>query len=326
VPHTPTIVAAVLLGACTDTKPTEAVDDPAPDTAADPSYTDWVWASDDTGAYAPNGTDAAVSLQSFVNGLRRVHASSVYDSYREAMDAAGTDCPVETINVDDAYGSVSYWWGACETQDGVIFKGPMTDWVFEDIDLQAHVGTVFGRSVHAPGDGWTGYGMQGQANIMDTKEIDYNCSCTSVTATSTSGDTDSYLNLINGEAHWTGPAATNTWLTWGWNVEVAVIYGYNRATGETSAKGSGGVDGLLGRYSSASLNFDVKGTITDDEVACTIDAVHLNGTLRDELTSNWYYLVFTADAGSCLACTTKSDFGEICVDLSPLVSWTDTPW
>lgn len=324
--HPLPIVATVLLGACTGAEPSTGIDDPAPDTAADPSYTDWVWSSDDTGAYAPSESDAELALQSLVSGLRQVRASSVYDSYREAMDAAGEYCPVETIIVDDDYDSVAYWWGACETPESVIFKGPMTDWVFEDVDLQTHMSTVFGRSVDAPGVSWTGYGMQGQANIMDTKQIDFNCSCTSLTATSTSGDTDSFLNLINGEAHWTGPAASGNWMTWGWNVDVAVNYGYNRATGEASAKGSGEVDGLPGRYSSASLNFDVKGTLTGEQITCSIDASNLTGTLRDELTSTWYDLNFTADTGTCLACAKTSDFGELCVDLSPLVHWIDTPW
>jgi hypothetical protein len=149
------------------------------------------------------------------------------------------------------------------------------------------------------------------------------------TTTIAGGDIQGTLS-IEGGFHWDGPGSEGTWVGGDAIPTVHATSLYSPTTHERAMQLDGAWVGELGGFVAASL----QGVALAADVSgdCTTEP---EGTfsLRDE-TGNWYTLTLdgTGDPSTpaCDGCGTLTwrdqELGTICLDLSQLLAWQESPW
>lgn len=316
-------MAAALAAGCSSER---AGSDTAP-----PSAWTWEGAAPDEEADAEALSEAT---QALVDSLRSVTASPVLSSYYEAMSYGLEWCPSQTETSSEATGDMRYWDGMCEGQQGVWFKGPMTTWTWDGIDIGAGsvdiISEILGSSPSFDGYLFYGNGIRGQTDIFDpTGAIDFNCSCTAMQGMGMAEDGRvGFFSFMDGPAHWTGPASEGTWMAEGWRPGLWTWAEVDPGAEMKQVTVAGNLTGFTERFDTARLDANVFRP-TDGSLACTAGELSsLSLRVRDAETADWYDLAFAIEASedSCLATAALESGAVVVVDLASLVSWEGAPW
>lgn len=291
---------------------------------------DWSWT--DTAAPATaTAAELEESLASLVETTVSLSARPVLQSYAEAMTYSEDGCPNIVYASAETTGDVSYWDGLCESSTGVTFKGPMTTWSWDEIDLANGEVDMLSGYLSGPGNGYTftGQGIRGQTDIYDdTSEIDFNCSCIAMMAAGRHTDgTVGSVDYLDGPSHWTGAASQGTWLEQDLRVNMVKWATLDPAKQNINVNYQGGITGLPGRFDTAKMDAVLSWEI-GGELGCKDDGFQLLSLrLRDGETAEWSEPEFTVGpvGEACMACMMYDD-QEVCVDVHSLITEVELEW
>lgn len=302
------------------------------ETGGAPSGWSWEGSSPEEAASAE---DLSAAVQALIDRARTINAAPVLSSYYEAMSYSFEWCPEQTETTAETTGDMRYWDGVCEGNQSVWFKGPMTTWTWDAIDIPAGnvdiVSEIMSSSPAFDGYLFYGNGIRGQTDIYNPdSSIDFNCSCTAMQGMGMADDGRvSFFSFMDGPSHWTGSAADGTWMAdgvrpgmWSW-AEVNPDEDMKHVTL------AGNLTGFAERFDTAKIDLTVFAPL-DGSKACTAgDLSSFSLSIRDADTADWYELVFVIDdslEGVCGACAPLETGEEVCVDLSPILVWESAPW
>lgn len=280
------------------------------------------------------GEQLSTAVQALVDRLLQVNAAPVVDSYRQTLDYSMASCPAPIPTSSDATGDMTYWDGMCLGDQDVWFKGPMTTWAWEDIDISAGtvdvISEIMASTPETMGFLMSGAGVRGQTDIFNADgSVDFNCSCTAMVGGGATEDGRSaWFSFMDGPAHWTGSASDGTWLADGLRPGLWIWAELNPVSGYQGVTVAGNLTGFTERFDTARLDLSVFRSPTSDK-AC-VGGVMSSFTLRirDADTADWYDLDFevTEDTDRCLASATSESGETVTVDLSDIVGWEESPW
>ncbi len=306
-------------------------------------------AAEGTGDSAPSGwsweeqapeevasaADLSLDVQALIDQLRTINAAPVLSSYYEAMGNSLAWCPEQTETTAETTGDMRYWDGVCAGSEDVWYKGPMTTWTWDGIDLAAGtvdiISTIMASSPSFEGYAFNGNGIRGQTDIYNPdSSVDFNCSCTAMQGMGMADDGRiGFFSFMDGPAHWTGPAAEGTWMAEGVRPGLWTWAEANPAEDMRHLTAAGNVTGFAERFDTARLDLTVFAPI-DGSKACTAgDLSSFSLSIRDAETADWYNLEFEiddSDAAACTACATLESGEQLCVDLLPAIAWEGAPW
>lgn len=294
--------------------------------ARDPLPSAWEWEDSASLAREADLELLSASVQALFDQARGVRAAAVHANYAAAMALATETCPTQAITTTEQQGLVHYWDGQCATEGGMVFKGPMTTWSWEDTPL-------FGSGVPEldhmiPDDGlrYDGQGMMAQADIFaQSGAPDFNCSCFAMEGTGEDGvGNRGYFNWVDGPTHWTGAETAGTWMEGGGlRAGLWQYYLLDPNAGIVSLHLRGGLTGHAERYDS--IWAELRGSRPlGGSMPCAPD-FQVDLEVRDGATTAWIAASLTMTQG-CVACTTLEGVGELCADLEPLFDWEEAPW
>lgn len=305
---------------------------PAAEPADEPAAWAWEGSAPEEQASAEELSDAVAEL---LVAVRTVNAEPVLDSYQEAMSYRLDWCPELTETSSEATGEMTYWDGMCEGAEQVWFKGPMTTWNWEAIDLASGsvdlVSEIMASSTAFDGYRFHGSGIRGQTDIFNPdSSIDFNCSCTAMQGMGAAEDgRNGFFSFMDGPAHWTGAAAEGTWLEAGVRPGLWIWAEADPTVGLRHITAAGNVTGFSERLDTARIDLTVFAPL-DGSKACTAGEISsFSLSLRDAETASWYELDFEIDDSDptlCTACAPLESGEEVCVDLMPVLDWEDSPW
>lgn len=314
---------AMLLGACSG----------APDGESGAEPTGWSWEGE--GPDEALSVDAlATATQALVDQLLQINASPVLDSYGEVMTYSQDRCPEQTETSSETTGDMRYWDGVCLGAEDVWFKGPMTTWSWDDIEIAGGqvelLSDMMATSNAFDGYRFDGTGIRGQTDIYsEDGGIDFNCSCAAMQgAGQTEDGRVGFFSYMDGPSHWTGEASADTWMDqgvrpglWLW-AESDPVAALRHVTAE------GNVTGFAERYDTASLALTLFAPL-DRSASCMADLSSFALTIRDAETADWTELSFAvddSDPAACPACAALPDGEQVCVELGALLAWGTAPW
>lgn len=305
---------------------------PAPETVTDSSTEEAAsaWTYEGADLDEPmNAEDLQAALQALVNRVRTINAQPVVDSYRGAMSHAYGECPTLVETSSDLTGDVDYWDGMCEGERDVWFKGPMTTWTYEDIDVADGQIDLVSTILEQNGFLYTGAGVRGQTDIfsVDTS-IDFNCSCAAFWGQGVNSEGgSSFFSLVDGPSHWTGSEAEGTWLADGLRPGLWQSFEINTAEGFQMASIHGSITGYAERYDTAQFDLDLFRPL-DHSSACYADLTVFTIEVRDAQTGQWASIDFRVETNgdACAATGEVEGTGEITLDLATVLDWTESPW
>lgn len=261
---------------------------------------------------APAVDTAAVgaALDEVARLLLGLHAGPALEAYTTLAEDMDADCPEWTES-----DGTPYWYDRCTSAAGTTFDGyatlvPLEGYVDEE-------GTVY--------DGWQYYGF---ATITDAtgRVFESRGGAGLVSAVTTDGALVSYTYM---EAGFGDSAAVGTWLAEALDPSLTSYFAwYEEAQGAALY-----VDGVLTGVGGAvdAVVFDQLSLSDEALGGCAVEPTATVSVLDAE--GQWIDLLFDggeATAPGCDGCGTAwvqgVSAGEVCVDFSPLLDWTVSPW
>jgi hypothetical protein len=203
----------------------------------------------------------------------------------------------------------------------------MTTYEYTDNMLEATDLNEFRRFRADPNVHWTGMALRGQVDIYDQdSEIDFNCSCVAMEATSLEEDGSSHwFSFIDGPVHWDAPDAPPAWFDDGLQIQWYLYAGRRPATGEWHSAVEGVVTGLTEVYGTIWLKFNASGLRDEETGAVTCDPGGGLALVRSTATGTLTWFDMLTKDDSCVYCAPVGD-GEVCVDITPIQDWETEPW
>jgi hypothetical protein len=267
-----------------------------------------------------------VELQDLLDNIREFNGNQTMAAYGQARAYGDELCPLETVTETPEDGTTVYFDRLCVVDDRYWFKGPMTTYTFSDNTLDQFEIYDFAPQLHEiESTPWTGMAMKGQTDIFDSENtMDFNCSCTAVTAVSPPlGTEQRWFTYTDGPSHWIAPEAADSWINQGIQSHMWIAFWLDKTDGDFEAVLEGSVTGYGSEYGSIDLDMTVDGTRGDDGVTCapgtggTAQLRHTTTGVRTDMT------LVTDD--SCDACGDVAGT-TLCVDLTHLADWDSAPW
>ncbi|MDP2315052.1 MAG: hypothetical protein Q8P41_19285 [Pseudomonadota bacterium] len=266
-------------------------------------------------------------LQATFDELRTFNGSATLTAYGQALLHGDGSCPNEVETDTENNGHTAYFDGLCVARTRYWFKGPMTTYAFTDNALDAFEISDFHPVRTDDGVAWTGTALKGQTDIYDDRsDLDFNCSCTAVSAYSFPGPGEGHwFSYVDGPSHYTAPeAAPGTWINLGLQVK---LYAYlqRHLDGAWEARLAGTVTGLTDRYGTIDLDLSFGGVrAADGTIGCAAGGGGSVG-MRYTTTGVRTELAFATDGASCVVCSPAGD-GTVCLDLTSVADWETAPW
>lgn len=316
---------AILMVACTSSPVVEAEAEP------EPSGWSWDGQAPDEGISVD---ELATSTQALVDQLLEINAWPVLESYTQVMSYSLDWCPEQVETSSETTGDMRYWDGVCAGTGDVWFKGPMTTWTWEGIEIAAGevelLSDMMSTSTAFDGYAFNGAGIRGQTDIYsEDGAVDFNCSCAAMQGVGQTEDGRvGFFSYMDGPSHWTGDASTDTWMEDGVRPGLWLWVEADPTTELRHVTAEGNVTGFAERYDTASLTLTLFGPL-DRSASCVGDLSSFALSIRDAETADWTDLEFaidSSDPATCPACAELPDGQEVCVELSALLAWGTSPW
>jgi len=246
-----------------------------------------------------------------IDQMFSVNATPVFDAYQTIMATEDDVCPAYR---QTSGGDIWYQIPTCETASGSSFYGSAYT------DSNGHstgdysVSRLFTLCYVELADG---HAFTGNGTIEQTTTI------------IAGGDIQGTLS-IEGGFHWDGPGSEGTWVSGDAVPTVQATSLYSPTTQIRSLTFDGAWEGDLDGFTAASLQG--VSLAADASGGCTTEPEG-SFSLRDS-SGNWYTLTLdgTGDPSTpaCDGCGELTwrgeDLGTVCLDLSPLLSWEESPW
>jgi len=310
------IAPLIALIACTDTPM---------DSAVEPSQHPY---TPDTTAGSDDSAALQSAIQQSIDRLLTINGEPIHSSYQAARAYGSEDCPIESVTIKDGT-TTTHWQEVCNVLgEGTVFNGPMTTWAWQEASLDRMTlptyDFLFEHFGAMSAETWSGNGLNGQTDIAGPDGQDFNCSCLTLQGQSISNDGfERAFIAMDGPSHWNGPEAEGSWMEA--NIQIQ-LSGYAEMIPESMNRifAFGYAIGLAEDYNAIAFSLSVErvnGTCHPWE-----NEELRSGSLqvRQAQTGRWedYQLQSTYTDG----CTTCTEDGSFCLDLSPLVDWSELPW
>ncbi len=293
--------------ACTET--------PLPDKPA--TVTPSPWIAESFTSPLPTGSlpDVAAAVKTAFERARTVHASPVHAAYDAAMVGASSVCPAE---YSSDYGN--FWYDQCTSDLGTEFNGYV--FAYDAIDEFDPYSGLFLTY-------WTMYGaatvVAGDGNVLDV-------SGSSQWVVGTADDLIIWSDFVAGAFNWDGVESVGTWMDAGLDPD---LYLYALLVPSVGAKYLY-LDGGIGDGAEA-VSFTAM-EVGNALVGATCDVEPAGAMAVRTADGSWYDVLFdgsfdpyaptaVADCDGCgRAFFEGVAIGDVCVDITPLLDWTEAPW
>ncbi|MDG1480563.1 MAG: hypothetical protein P8R54_13280 [Myxococcota bacterium] len=306
------MIFTILLLACSDDAPEEAVEDTATDTDLPSEDAPYLAEPDESTAPDFISDDVAAAVEGALLLITQLDVGPIVSVYSALLAQSDSTCPLWSD-----YKGTPLWYDTCTADAGVSFSGYGLTQPWEGTD-------------DGSGNRWWGTQIYSIATITDAdgQVLTTGGSVASLTGVSADGAALIYA-LIEGSFSWDGPEAAGTWLDWGSTPSITWFSLRDPDSGGQVITVSGAItidDGPIAAVvlDNIYLTDELLGSSCGEEPSGTISVLDSDG--------RWYDLIFDGPtdavpevaAGVCDGCATVwyrgSPLGEACVDFSILRS------
>jgi hypothetical protein len=287
----------------------------APPAPADDAPSPWIVpeASEPT----PTATldDITAAVQAAIDRARTVHGTPVEASYNAAMIGASGTCPAE---YSSDYGA--FWYDQCTSDLGTEFNGYVFAYdAVDQFDPYSGLNLTY----------WTLYGA---ATVVDPQGLVLDLSGSAQWVIGTADDLVVWSDFVAGAFGWEGTEASGTWLDQGLDPD---LYSYALLVPSVGARYiflDGGIGEGTEAASFSALEFGdaLIGASCTAEPAGAVAVRMSDGSWYDVLFDGSFDSTLPTDPADCDGCGRAfyegERMGDVCIDPSPLLAWTEAPW
>ncbi len=258
------------------------------------------------------------ALQTALDAAWALHATPILQAYTEVAAFAEPGCP----DLYDNAGNV-YWYDQCTTSAGARFEG-------------------YGFTVRYDGyvgeDGYVyeGGGFYGVGRVVDPEGHVFSAGGTAYAIVATNEGIRRWQSVIQGSFGWDGPAARGTWMEESLEPDLSLLAAgadANASGRAVALDGSvGGFEGEVGAvlFDNVLLYTSAWGSTCATEPGGTVSLRSGEGGWYDVLFDGPAEFGGTSDASRCDGCGEAwfrgERVGEVCVDMTRLLAWEESPW
>lgn len=260
----------------------------------------------------------ASAIERWVPRMRTVEVAPLFDAYLLASSDGDGMCPTEqTVEEGDAYYQI--WQADCSTEAGSSYYG-YAQYV-ADTEPGDDGWTNSYRYVYGVASIDTPDGHQWRANGYFSSSYNWK-------------ESERYWDKsVQGDHAWDGVEADGTWLAEGLRFE-GYAASYTDGTGRTTVV-SGGLSGMAGEVVAVSAS-NLQVLSAEWTPPCPQEPTGSVSVRAAD--GGWYDVVFDpptwddpgVDAAQCDGCGglwfEGERIGEVCVDLTSMVAWSEAPW
>jgi hypothetical protein len=293
-------------------------EDAAPDPEAPLAPTPYLVEEEALPPPALDATALEDALQTALDAAWSLEASPILRAYAEVSAYAEPGCP----DLYDNEGNV-YWYDQCTTSGGARFDGYGFTVLYDGYvgeDGYVYEGAVF----------------SGVGRVVDPEGHTFTAGGTAYAIVARNTGIARWQSVIQGSFGWDGPAARGTWMEDTLEPDLSLLAaGADASDSGRAVALDGSVGGFEGEVSAVLFDNLLLYTSAWGSTCPTEPGGSVSLRARE---GGWYDVLFdgpaefggTSEASRCDGCGEAwfrgERVGEVCVDMTRLLDWTEAPW